>query len=185
MKRMQLVLLITALMLVGTLAVPAYAANITISGTIPFDPNNYNNVSSPSLLTIYAMNDTGFQRQGNPNADGTFTIVVTQSGKYDIRVIPAQLDYLNKSTNATYSILYPGPSTFAFNLTVPDQGLGNVTIPTKTVITGPSMSVTPLPPSVPPATPTPTSTPKPTPGFTAIIALMALGAIVVIAYKKK
>jgi len=191
MSKMQLALIFTAFMLVGAIAMPAYAQNVTatpdqgivyvpISGSIAFDPNNFNNITSVTQLTVYARNASGFDTKANPTADGNFTMSVPGADTYSIFVMPNKLDYLNTSTNATYSILYPDGTAFPFSQNVTASGLSGIVIPTQNQQTGVKMSVTPLPPSVGPS-----ATAQPTPGFTAIAAVLALGAIVAIAYRRK
>jgi len=191
MSKMQLALILTAFMLVGAIAMPAYAQNVTatpdqgityvpISGSITFDPNNFNNITSVTQLTVYARNASGFDTRANPTADGNFTMSVPGADTYIFFVMPNKLDYLNTSTNATYSILYPDAAAYPFTQNVTASGLSGIIIPTKYQQTGVEMSVTPLPPSS-----IPSATAKPTPGFTAIAALLALGVMVAIAYRRK
>ncbi|MDI6896509.1 hypothetical protein [Methanocella conradii] len=143
----------------------------TISGTIPFDPGNYNNVTSVTDLTIYAINESGFSVRTNPNPDGTFSMDVVGSGKYSFRVIPSRLDYVDKSTDMAYSIQYPDATNNKFTVNVPDEGIKNLTIKTWKVMTG-------VPTATPTAIPAGTPTPKPSPGFTMLAALAMLGAAV-------
>ncbi len=199
MFKMQLVLLITAILLVGAFVMPSYAqtvistnngtaaanlAQIPVSGSIAFDASNYNNITSASQLTIYARGPSGFDNKTNPAADGTFTMIVPSNGSYSFWVIPAKLDYLNTTTNATYSVLYPDGTTTGriFTQNVTDQGLTGVVIPMTSVQTGIAMSVTPEPPAV---TPAGSATAQATPGFTIVVALIALGAMAAVAYRKK
>jgi len=148
-----------------------------ISGTIPFDPANYNNVTSVTELTIYAINESGFSVRANPSPDGTFSMSLVGSGKYNFMVIPSRLDYLDKSTNMTYSIHYPDGSSNKFMVDVPDEGINNLTIKTWKVMTG-------VPTATPTATPVATPTPTPAPGFTVLAALGTLGAAVAIMKKR-
>ncbi len=195
---MQLILFITAFMLAGALMMPSYAqvviaqpnvsyeniSYVQISGNISFDPNNYNGVKNVTDLTIYAKSLTGPYSITNvtyPDAKGNFAMNVPGSGTYSIWVIPSKLDYLNSTTNQTYSIYYPDDASIIFTQNVTDTGLSGIVIPVKTVVTGRPMSVTPAPPTLPPAT----ATPQPTPGFTMLAALAAVGAIVAIAYRKR
>ena len=188
------VIFITAFMLAGALLAPSHAQvviaqpnlteNVTyipISGTIPFDPDNFNNVKNVTELTIYAKSPTGMTNKTNPLPDGTFSMKVPGNGTYSISVIPSKLDYLNKTTNQTYSIYYPDDASIKFTQNVTDAGLSGIAIPTKTVITGGPMSVTPAPPSLPPQN----VTPQPTPGFTILAVLAAAGAMAAAAYRKK
>jgi len=193
---MQLVLFITAFVLVGALVMPAHAQtviasqnltgeNVTyilISGNISFDPNNYNDVKSVTDLTIYARSPAGIDTKTNPVANGSFSMSVPGNGTYSIWVIPSKLDYLNTTTNQTYSVYYPDGSSIIFTQNVTDAGLSGIVIPTQIVITGRPMSVTPQPPSLPPAG---SATPQPTPGFTMLAVLAALGATAAVAYKKR
>ncbi len=195
MRNMQLVLFITALMLAGALVAPSHAqvviaapeqtANVTyvpISGTIPYDPGHFNpDVKDVTHLTIYAKSPAGFTNMTNPRADGTFSMNVPGSGTYSFSVIPSTLDYLNKTTNETYTLYYPDDASFVFTRNVTDAGLSGIAIPTKTVVTGVAMSVTPAPPTLPPAT----ATPQATPGFTLLAVLAAVGAMAAMAYSKK
>jgi PGF-CTERM protein len=190
MSKMQLALIFTAFMLMGAIAMPAYAQQtavpdqgityVPINGSIAFDPNNFNNITSVTQLTVYARNASGFDTRANPTADGNFTMSVPGADTYIFFVMPNKLDYLNTTTNATYSILYPDAAAFPFSQNVTVSGLSGVVIPTKYQQTGLEMSVTPLPPSVGPS-----ATAQPTPGFTVIAAILALGAIVAIAYRRK
>ncbi len=197
MFKMQLVMFITAILFVGAFVMPSCAQSvintttgtpmdnatlIPVSGSIAFDASNYNNISSATSLTIYARGPSGFDTKVNPAADGTFVMNVPDNGSYSFWVIPSKLDYLNKTTNATYSILYPDGTSVGrvFTQNVTSQGLTGVVIPTTLVQTGIAMSVTPQPPSV-----TPEATAQATPGFTVIAAFIAMGAIVAVAYRKK
>jgi len=211
--KMQLTLLLAAILLVGALTVPSFAQtiisssnsslvgqnlsstglNITfgpgqvnytyipISGQISFDPNNYNNVTSVTQMTIYARNSAGIDTKTNPAANGTFSMMVPGNGTFSIYVIPAKLDYLDSSTNETYSIIYPAESK-PYLVNVTDSGVTGIVIPTQTLQTGLQMNATPMPPSVTAAA-SPTATP--TPGFTAVAALIIVGIVAAIAYKKK
>ncbi len=192
---MQLVIFITALMLAGALVVPSHAQvvvaapnqteNITyvpISGTIPYDPDHFNpDVKNVTMLTVYAKSPSGLTNMTNPRADGTFSMNVPGSGTYSFSVTPSNLAYLNETTNETYSIYYPDDDSFKFTQNVTDAGLSGIVIPTKTVVTGAAMSVTPEPPTLPPAT----ATPQATPGFTMLAVLAAMGAMAAMAYSKK
>ena len=193
MRNMQLVIFITAFVLAGafmlpshaqTVIAPAPAVNYTyvpISGTIPFDPNNYNNVTSVTQLTIYAKGPAGITNTTNPTANGAFSMNVPGPGVYNISVFPTKLDYLNSTTNQTYSVYYPDDISMIFNQNVTDAGLSGIAIPAKTVITGKPMSVTPAPPTLPP-----TSTPQATPGFTMLAVVAAAGLMAAAAvYRKK
>jgi hypothetical protein len=194
MRNMQLVIFITAFMLAGALMMPSHAQiviapqnmteNVTyipISGNVTFDPNNYNGVKNVTELTIYARNPIGIDTKANPAADGSFAMSVPGNGTYSIWVIPSKLDYLNSTTNQTYSIYYPDGSSIKFTQNVTDAGLSGIAIPTQTVVTGRPMSVTPAPPTLPPQN----VTPQPTPGFTMLAALAAAGAMAALAYRKK
>ena len=134
--------------------------------------------------SLIQLGHPGFDTKVNPAADGTFVMNLPGNGSYSFWVIPAKLDYLNKTTNATYSIMYPDGTTVGriFTQNVTGQGLTGVVIPTKSVKTGIAMSVTPQPPSV---TAQGTATAQPTPGFTVIAVLMAIGAMAAVAYRKK
>ncbi len=179
-------------MIAGALIVPSYAQVVTapsnqtenvtyvpVSGSIAFDPENYNNVKSVSDLTIYARSPDNIDTKTNPAADGTFNMSVPGAGNYSFWVIPAKLDYLNKTTNATYSIEYPDIAS-PYYKEVTATGLSGLAIPTKTVQTGKPMNVTPSPPSIPTAT----ATPAATPGFTLVAVLAALGAVCALASRK-
>jgi len=102
MAKVQLILFITAIMVAGALIVPSYAQvtltsapanqteNVTyvpVSGSIAFDPENYNNVKSVSDLTIYARSPDNIDTKTSPAPDGTFNMSVpaqatTASGSY-------------------------------------------------------------------------------------------------------
>jgi hypothetical protein len=194
MRNMQLVLFITAIMLAGAFMMPSHAQeviaqpdqaeNLTyvpISGNVTFDPDNFNGIKDVTELTIYARGPTGINNMTSPVADGSFSMNVPGAGTYSIWVIPSKLDYLNSSTNQTYSVYYPDGSSIMFTQNVTDEGLSGIVIPTQTVVTGVPMSVTPQPPSLPPET----VTPQPTPGFTMLAALAAAGAVVAISCRKK
>jgi hypothetical protein len=191
---MQLVLFITAFVLAGALVMPSHAQvavapqnlteNVTyvpISGNVTFDPNNYNNVKNVTELTIYARSPGGIDTKTSPTADGTFAMNVPGNGTYSIWVIPSKLDYLNSTTNQTYSVFYPDGSSIMFTQNVTDAGLSGIVIPTQIRTTGAPMSVTPEPPTLPPQN----VTPQPTPGFTMLAALAAAGAMAAVAYRKK
>lgn len=191
MRNMQLVIFITAFVLIGAFIVPSHAQvgviapgqteNITyipISGTIPFNPDNYNDVKNVTLLTVYAKNSLGLTGHTNPLPNGSFFMNVPGNGTYSFSVVPSRLDYLNKTTNETYSIYYPDDAAYKFTQNVTDSGLSGIVIPTKTVVTGMAMSVTPEPPTLPSAT----ATPRATPGFTMLAVLAAIGAVA--AYRK-
>lgn len=193
MRNMQLVIFITAFMLAGAIMVPSHAQvviapanqtdNITyvpISGTIPYDPNHYNTeVKNITMLTIYAKGPYGTTNMTTPVTDGNFSMNVPGNGTYSIWVIPSKLDYLNQTTNQTYSVYYPDNASYPFTVNVTSTGLSGIAIPTKTVVTGIAMSVTPEPPTVPPATP------QATPGFTMLAVLAAMGALAAaVAYRK-
>ncbi len=194
MRSMQLVLFITAFVLAGAFMVPAHAQtviapanqteNVTyvpISGTVAFDPNNYNGVKSVTDLTIYARSPAGIDTRTNPVANGSFAMSVPGNGTYSIWVFPSKFDYLNATTNETYSVIYPDGTSFKFTQNVTDAGLSGIVIPAQTIVTGPPMSVTPEPPTLPPM-----PTPKPSPGFTMMLAaLAAAGVIAVAAYHKR
>ena len=192
MAKMQLVLFITAIMIAGAFMVPSNAqvtiiqsnqtvnaTYVPVNGTIAFDPNNFNNVKSVSDLTVYARSPDGIDTKTNPAADGTFSMSVPGAGNYSFWVFPSKLDYINASTNATYSIQYPDMAN-PFNQTVTATGLSGVAIPTTTVQTGRPMNATPLPPTVE----APSATPTATPGFTMIAVLAALGAACALAFRK-
>lgn len=141
----------------------------TISGTIPFDPANSNNVTSVTDLTIYAINESGFSVKANPNPDGTFSMSLVGSGGYSFRVIPSRLDYVDKSTNTAYSIQYPDAANNKFTVNIPDEGIKNLTIKTwKIEVKEPTATPTAMPAGTP--------TPTPAPGFMAALAM--LGAAV-------
>jgi PGF-CTERM protein len=191
---MQLILFITAIMVAGAFIVPSCAQvtlisapvnqtdNVTyvpVSGSITFDPENYNNVKSVTDLTIYARSPDNIDTKTNPAADGTFNMSVPGAGNYSFWVIPAKLDYLNKTTNATYSIEYPDVAS-PYYKEVAATGLSGLAIPTKTVQTGKPMNATPMPPTLPAASPTPVATP----GFTVVAVLAALGAVCALATRK-
>jgi PGF-CTERM protein len=191
---MQLILFITAIMVAGAFIVPSCAQvtlisapvnqtdNVTyvpVSGSITFDPENYNNVKSVTDLTIYARSPDNIDTKTNPAADGTFNMSVPGAGNYSFWVIPAKLDYLNKTTNATYSIEYPDVAS-PYYKEVGATGLSGLAIPTKTVQTGKPMNATPMPPTLPAASPTPVATP----GFTVVAVLAALGAVCALATRK-
>ena len=153
---------------------------IPISGQISFDPNNYNNVTSVTQMTIYARNPAGIDTKTNPAANGTWSMMVPGNGTFGIYVIPAKLDYLNSSTNETYSITYPAESE-PFQVNVTDSGVTGIVIPTQYIQTGLAMNATPVPPTVSPSSATAT----PTPGFTAVGVLAVLGIVAAIAYSRK
>ena len=158
-------------------------ANLTyvpVSGQVSFDPNNYNNVNSASQLTIYANYSVGGGNHTNPDVNGNFVIMVPTNSTASIFVYPSKLDYLNASTNATYSVMYPTmDSPYLVNVT--STGVSGIVIPTQTIQTGIEMNATPLPPTVTTAAPTAT----PTPGFTAIGALAIVGLVAAIVYNRK
>jgi hypothetical protein len=194
MRNMQLVLFITAFMLAGAFMMPSHAQEVIaqpdqaenftyvpISGNVTFDPDNFNGIKNVTDLTIYARGPAGIDNKTSPAADGSFSMNVPGAGTYSIWVIPSKLDYLNSTTNQTYSVFYPDGSSIVFTQNVTDEGLSGIVIPTRTVMTGPLMSVTPEPPTVPPEN----VTPQPTPGFTMLAALAAAGAVVAISYRKK
>lgn len=203
MYKMQLTLLLTAFLIVGACIVPSFAqtnltgnlsqtglnityssgpANYTyvpISGQVSFTPNNYDNVNSATQLTIYANYSVGGGNHTNPDVNGNFAMMVPSNCTVSIFVYPSTLHYLNQSTNATYSIIYPTmDSPYIVNVT--STGVSGIVIPTKQVQTGIEMSVTPLPP-----TPSPAATATPTPGFTAIGALALIGLVAAIVYNRR
>lgn len=195
MSKMQLILFITAIMVTGAFIVPSCAQivisapanqtdNVTyvpVSGNVTFDPDNYNNVKSVTELTIYARSAAGIDTMANPTADGKFSMSVPGSGNYSFWVYPSKLDYLNKATNATYSVKYPDMSS-PYYQNVTEAGLSNIVMPTTVIQTGKPMNATPVPPTVPP---TATATPLPSPGFSMLAVLAALGVVAAIAYRKK
>jgi hypothetical protein len=132
-------------------------------------------------LTIYARSPAGIDTKTSPAADGTFTMNVPGNGTFSIWVIPSKLDYLNSTTNQTYSVYYPDGTSIKFTQNVTDAGLSGIVIPTQIVVTGMPMNVTPEPPTLPPQN----VTPRPTPGFTMLAALAAAGAMAAVAYRKK
>ncbi len=152
---------------------------VPVSGSVAFDPANYNNVSSVTDLTIYARNPGGIDTKVSPGADGKFNMSVPGEGNYSFWVYPSKLDYLNKTTNATYSIDYPDATSPVYKV-VSATGLSSFAIPTTMVQTGKPMNATPLPPTLPAGT----ATPVPTPGFTMVAVLAALGAVCALAFKK-
>lgn len=193
MKKMQLVLFMTAMIVAGVFMSPASAQqvilisasnqtlNVTyvpVSGTIAFQAGNYNNVTSVAELTVYARSQDLVDTKASPAADGTFNMSVPGAGNYTFWVIPSKLDYMNASTNETYQVQYPD-ITSPYAATVPESGLSGLALPTTTVITGEPMNATPVP------LPTATATPKPTPGFTLIGVLAVLGIVCALAYRKK
>jgi hypothetical protein len=200
---MQLTLLLTAFLIVGAFAVPSFAqtTNLTgnlsqtgivitpgqtnytyvpVSGTVSFDPSNYNNLNSATQLTIYANYSVGGGNHTNPDVNGNFVIMVPTNSTASIFVYPSKLDYLNKSTNATYSVMYPTMES-PYQVNVTTTGVSGVVIPTQTIQTGIEMNATPLPPTVTTAAATAT----PTPGFTAIGALAMVGLVAAIIYSRK
>jgi hypothetical protein len=194
MNKMKLMLIIAMVIIVGAImpacaqiviSAPGQTENITyvpISGKVSYTPNNYNiDVKNVTDLTIYARSQSGIDTKVNPSADGNFSMKVPGAGNYSFLVMPSKLDYLNTSTNATYSILYPDANTFTFYQTVTEAGLSGIVIPTNTVQTGKPMNATPVPPSVTPAS---TAAPQATPGFTFVAVLAALG-VMAIAFRKK
>jgi hypothetical protein len=188
---------ITAFTLAGAfiVLVPSYAQDVVIapvnqtenityvhiSGTIPYDPNHFNaEVKNVTMLTIYAKGPYGTANMTNPATDGNFSMNVPGAGTYSIWVLPSRLDYLNHTTNQTYSIDYPDNASYPFTVNVTATGLSGISIPTKTVVTGIAMSVTPVPLSLP--------SPTPSPGFTAMAVLAAIGVLAAAAgaaYRKK
>ncbi len=181
-------------MIAGAMIAPSYAqvslisapanqtGNVTyvpVNGTIAFDPDNYNNIKSVSDLTIYARSPDGIDTKVNPAPDGTFVMSGPGAGNYSFWVYPSTLDYLNKTTNATYSIEYPDALSPAYKA-VTSAGLSGFAIPTKTVQTGKPMNATPMPPTLPAASATPVATP----GFTLVAVLAALGAVCALAFRK-
>lgn len=148
---------------------PGQSTDIPISGQIRFEPDNYNNVTNVTLLTIYAIDPFGNANYTNPAADGTFTILVPYDGMYNISVFPSKLDYLNKSTDNTYSVIYPSTSTPLVLYVANNTGVSGVVIPVQTVQTGYMGMASPLP--------SPSPSPAPTPGFTAVAALIIIGAL--------
>jgi hypothetical protein len=194
MRKIQLIIIIAAVLIVGAvmpsfaqlvISAPNQTENVTfipISGTVSYTPNHYNvDVKSVTDLTIYARSESGRDTKVNPAANGTFSMKVPGAGNYSFLVMPSKLDYLNTSTNATYSILYPDANTFTFYQIVTEAGLTGIVIPTNTVQTGKPMNATPVPPSVTPAS---TAAPQATPGFTFVAVLAALG-VMAIALRKK
>jgi hypothetical protein len=151
--------------------------SLSISGRISFYPNNYNNVTSVTQLTIYARSADGFDNLTNPMANGTFSIMVPGNGKYSIFVYPSTLDYLNNSTNLTYSVVYPDVSSPLVEFVTNDSSVTGIVIPGQIVQTGSQVTSTPIPSAHPTATPTP--------GFTAIVALVVIGTVAAIAYNNR
>ena len=151
--------------------------SLSINGQISFDPNNYNNVTSVTQLTIYARSTDGFDNLTNPMANGTFSIMVPGNGKYNIFVYPSTLDYLNSSTNSTYSVVYPDVSNPLVEYVTNDSSVTGIVIPGRIVQTGSQATSTPTPSAHPTATPTP--------GFTAIVALVVIGTVSAIAYNRR
>ena len=156
---------------------PVNYTSLSIGGQISFDPNNYNNVTSITQLTIYARSTDGFDNLTNPMANGTFSIMVPGNGKYNIFVYPSTLDYLNSSTNSTYSVVYPDVSNPLVEYVTNDSSVTGIVIPGRIVQTGSQATSTPTPSAHPTATPTP--------GFTAIVALVVIGTVSAIAYNRR
>jgi hypothetical protein len=193
MSKMQLILFLTAILVAGVI-VPASAqvtivsssANLTdnvtyvpVTGSVTFDPANYNNVTKVTDLTIYARSEGGIDTKVNPGADGKFSMSVPGAGNYSFWVYPSKLDYLNKSTNVTYQVQYPDMAA-PYTQKVATAGLSDVAIPTKIVETGQPMNATPLPPTT-----APTTAPQATPGFTMLAVLAAIGVVGALAFRKK
>jgi len=103
--------------------------------------------------------------------------MVPGNGKYSIFVYPSTLDYLNNSTNLTYSVVYPDVSSPLVEFVTNDSSVTGIVIPGQIVQTGSQVTSTPIPSAHPTATPTP--------GFTAIVALVVIGTVAAIAYNNR
>jgi hypothetical protein len=186
MRSKQLVLTIVLAASILTLIPAALAAGGTITGKIAFPANttltmDMNQTVDVSKLTIYAMNsNTGFVNVTNPRADGTYSIPVSENGRYRIWVYPTEVidatDYANLKL-AQY----------------PDMGarlyLINVNGDTSKVDINYSATGQYVPPNdLTLSSPTPsaaTVTPKPSSGFAIVLALAGLVAAFAIVGRRK
>jgi PGF-CTERM protein len=200
MNAKQLAIPIAVTVLILTL-IPAcaLAAGGTISGKVSIPPNatlpeyinttvDQNGVAHRDIiqkidvtsLTIFAFNtQTGFANVTFPNADGTYSIPVSENGLYRIQVLPNEVIDLMNPSNWTLA-LYPNMDDRPYYVKV-DGDVKNVDIN----YYPPGQYVAPNEMSAGTPTPKPSATATPTPGFAAVLVLAGiLGAFAIVRRNK-
>lgn len=181
--------------MVGLLAilfmiVPAFAnaAGGTISGKIQFPANVTdmagNKINNVTMLTIFAVNTaTGFANTTNPEADGTYKIIVPMDSTYSIWVYPKEvIEWTDDDARHTRYAQYPDSENRMFlidvsgdvsNVNINSTKAGEYRAPDPATFVRSSVTPTQVP------TTAPTTVPTPTPGFTVL--MVVAGLLVVIA----